>query len=117
MLYTVKPDFGKDIFKQAIKQRYVLPNGTIESDAKQLVIETLFLKTMLDPPMSAGKYDISTTGWSVALLRIIRSPMPTKCKNRQECRKMKFSVFSKSENYDDELTQAFSPKPHKHLDD
>jgi hypothetical protein len=42
----------------------VLPEGKVESDAKLLVIRTPFLKTMLDAPLTAGKYDIFTISCS-----------------------------------------------------
>ena len=49
---------------------------------------------MFDAPESAGKYDIFTIARPVARPRIIQSLVLTKCKDRQEFRKRKYSVFT-----------------------
>ncbi len=89
----------------------MLPDGTVEFDAKQLVIKTLFIKTMLYAPKSAGIVDISHNAWSVAWPRISRSLVLTRCRDQQESRRRKYSVFAKLGNYyDDKLAQAYHPK-------
>ena len=69
----------------------MLQKITVESNAKQLVMKTPFLKTMFDTAESAGKSDISTIAWFLAHPPFIGQ-------DGQKCRWRKYIKFAKTEN-------------------